>query len=124
MLKLRFSKPSVRTYMDGKVTVCKYDCTLIDGNTKTIVEKFSVKGTSKCAPSDNVDADFGRKLADSRAKFEAYKVASNMVDPECIKCMIEEIKCNYETIDFIETMQYLKRKEADHINYLHNELSA
>lgn len=123
MLKLRFSKPSVKTYMDGKVTVCKYDCTLIEKSTNRVVDTFAVTGTSKCSPNDSIDVDYGRKLADSRAKLAAYRIASNVVDHECIPCMIEDIKKNAELIDFVTSMQYLKKKEVEHIKFLNSEAS-
>ena len=73
MLKLRFSKPFVRNYNDGKITVCKYECYIINTETKEIVRTYNATGYAKCAPTDTVDEAFGRKLADSRAKRNAYR---------------------------------------------------
>ena len=77
MLKLRFSKPFHKQYMDGKISVCKYECQIIDSQTKDIVSQFTVTGTAKCSPDDTVDVEFGRRLADSRAKLAAYKKVDN-----------------------------------------------
>ena len=114
MMKLRFSKPTFKQYLNGRITVCKYDCTVIDNLDKSIVAEFSVTGTAKCSPNDTV-SDFGIKLADSRAKLNAYKKASNLLPSNVIYEWIEELKGKASFIDFLAQMRYLKRKEIDHI---------
>lgn len=121
MLKLRFSQPFAKQYMDGKVSVCKYECLIVDNATKAIKERFTVTGTAKCAPSDTVDAEFGRKLADSRAKLAAYKYAANILCPSCIADIAERVNKEIEMLEFIDTMQYLKRKENTHIQEICQE---
>lgn len=121
MLKLRFSKPSVKTYKDGKITVCKYDCTLIDGETKIVVNEFSTTGMSKCSPNDALDVDYGRKLADSRAKLAAYKIASSIITEDEIQQMLAQMEHFSELIHFTDTMRYLKKKEISHIEFLNTE---
>ena len=115
MLKLRFSKPFHKQYMDGKVSVCKYECQIIDNQTKDVVSEFTVTGTAKCSPNDTVDPEFGKKLADSRAKFLAYKKAGSRYP----KFMLEELATTVDKamgiLEFHGTMQYLKKKEVDHI---------
>lgn len=123
MLKLRFSSPSIATYNDGKVTVCRYNCILFDGDAKAIQDEFRVTGTAKCAPNDNVDAEFGRKLADSRAKLAAYKIASRILSKECLQCMIEKVNQSIDLIQFIDTMNFLKKREIEHIETLAEEIS-
>lgn len=121
MLKLRFSKPFQRQYMDGKISVCKYECTVVDNTTKEIKDKFTVTGYAKCAPTDTVDADFGRKLADSRAKRKAYREAAAILCPSCIEEVAATVNTGIELLSFIETMQYLGQKETAHIHNLCNE---
>lgn len=123
MLKLRFSKPFVRQYMDGKISVCKYECVIVDGYTKAIKEKFTVTGYAKCSPNDTVDTEFGRKLADSRAKYNAYKYAANILCPACIEEIAERVNKEIEMLEFINTMQYLKKKEITHINDICTEVA-
>ena len=115
MLKLRFSKPFIRQYMDGRISVCKYDCVIMDNDTKEVKEKFTVAGYAKCAPEDSVNAEFGRKLADSRAKYKAYQYASNILCPECIETLVEKVNAGINLLDFIDTMSFLKKKEVTHI---------
>jgi len=115
MLKLRFSKPFIRQYMDGKISVCKYECVIVDNDTKEVKEKFTVTGYAKCAPEDAVNAEFGRKLADSRAKYKAYQHASNILCPECLECLVEKVNEGITLLDFIDTMLFLKKKEVSHI---------
>ena len=124
MLKLRFSKPSIKTYSDGKITVCTYKCTLLDRENKRVVDEFSVTGTSKCAPTDSIDAAFGRKLADSRAKLMAYKTVCNFIPKEQLNYLEEEVNRGLNTLAFYDEMLYLKSKEQEHINFIKNELSA
>lgn len=107
--------------MEGKITICKYICTLIDGETKSPIHEFSVTGTAKCSPNDILDADYGRKLADSRAKLSAYKIASNIISPNRYYQMVEQMDKMENTLNFIDTMLYLKKKEQEHIEFLNNE---
>ena len=107
MLKLRFSKPSYKQYMDGKVSVCKYKCQIVDNQTKDVVSEFTVTGTAKCSPNDTVNPEFGQKLADSRAKLAAYKYL--------LSELAETVDRAVGILEFHQTMQYLKKKEVDHI---------
>ena len=122
MLKLRFSEPFHKTYMDGKISVCKYDCTLVNNQTKQVIAEFTVTGTAKCAPNDAVNADFGAKLADSRAKLLAYKKAANYYPHDMLEVLAERINNYVEILEFAGTMHYLKKKEIDHIEDICSEV--
>lgn len=122
MLKLRFSEPFHKTYMDGKISVCKYDCTLVNNQTKQVIAEFTVTGTAKCAPNDTVNADFGAKLADSRAKLLAYKKAANYYPHDMLEVLAERINNYVEILEFASTMHYLKKKEIDHIEDICSEV--
>lgn len=122
MLKLRFSKPFVRQYMDNKITVCKYECVIVDNDTKEVKGKFTTIGYAKCAPEDAVSAEFGRKLADSRAKYKAYQLASNILCPKCLDTLVEKVNEGIKLLDFIDTMLFLKKKELTHIKDVCNEV--
>ena len=115
MIKLRFSEPVRKQYMDGKICLCKYDCTVFDNSNKCIIAEFGVTGTAKCSPNDTVNPDFGAKLADSRAKLNAYKIAANLVPSNVVEEWIEEINNKMEMMIFLDQMRYLKRKEISHI---------
>ena len=122
MLKLRFSKPFHKQYMDGKVSVCKYECQIVDNQTKAIVSEFTVTGTAKCSPNDTVNPEFGKKLADSRAKLAAYKRANSRYP----KFVLEELASTVEgavgILEFHQAMLYLKKKEVDHIASICSEV--
>ena len=115
MLKLRFSKPFHKQYMDGKVSVCKYECQIVDNQTKDVVSEFTVTGTAKCSPNDTVNPEFGKKLADSRAKLAAYKKANNRYPKYMLVELAETVDRAVGILEFSQTMQYLKKKEVDHI---------
>ena len=121
MYKLRFSEPSVRTYMDGKITVCKYNCTLYNNLTKKIIVEFPATGTSRCADTDTPNAEYGRKLADSRAKLVAYKTMANFVSREDLETLFKKVSDSLELIEFIDSMRFLKKKEQTHIEFLNAE---
>lgn len=121
MLKLRFSKPFMRQYMDGKISVCKYECRIINNETKEVIKTFTSTGYAKCAPEDIVNAEFGRKLADSRAKYKAYQYASNILCPECLEHLVEEVNKGITLLDFVDEMNFLKKKEITHIKDVCNE---
>ena len=125
MLKLKFSKPSTKQYNDGRITVCTYSCEIIEnntGNTKEVRSSFKVTGISKCAPGDTVDLDFGRKLADSRAKLQAYRIASKYINPTSIPAFVESINSSIELLKFIDFMRYLKENEIKHIKDICEEM--
>lgn len=115
MLKLRFSEPVRRQYMDGKISLCKYECTIFDNSNKCIVAQFSATGTAKCSPNDEVNPEFGAKLADSRAKLSAYRKAAHILPDEVIEERVEKINHQIAILDFIDQMHYLKKKEVSHI---------
>ena len=122
MLKLRFSKPSCKQYMDGKVSVCKYECCIIDNQTKEVVFEFSVTGTAKCSPNDTVNPEFGRKLADSRAKYAAYKKVASRYPQDLLLDLAETVNRGINILEFQQTMAYLKKKESDHIASICSEV--
>ena len=122
MLKLRFSKPFHKQYMDGKVSVCKYECQIVDNQTKDVVSEFTVTGTAKCSPNDTVNPEFGQKLADSRAKLAAYKRANNRYPKYLLIELAETVDRAVGILEFHQTMQYLKKKEIDHITDICSEV--
>ena len=118
MLKLRFSTPFHKQYMDGKVSVCKYHCTLFDKATKMVIEEFSVTGVAKCSDNDTPNPEFGAKLADSRAKLAAYKKLYNRYPEYRVEELVELVTKAVGILEFQNLMGYLKRKEAAHIKEL------
>lgn len=122
MLKLRFSKPFHKQYMDGKVSVCKYECQIVDNQTKAIVSEFTVTGTAKCSPNDPVNPEFGKKLADSRAKLAAYKRANSRYPKFMLEELVSTVEKAIGILDFHQTMLYLKKKEVDHIASICSEV--
>lgn len=120
MLKLRFSKPSFRKYMDGEICVCSYKCEILDTNTKEVLDSFKVSGTAKLADGD-IMSDLGAKLADSRAKLAAYKKAANIISDEDYEGFAEMIEAVCNLLDFSDFMHYMKKKEIEHIKYLRRE---
>ena len=121
MFKLRFSEPVHRQYMDGKISLCKYECTVFDNPNKCIVAQFSATGTAKCSPNDVANPEFGAKLADSRAKLSAYRKAAHILPDEVIEEWIEQINYKVDMLDFIDQMHYLKKKEVSHIEEICTE---
>lgn len=122
MLKLRFSKPIRRQYMDGKISLCKYECTVFDNEDKHVVSQFTVTGTAKCSPSDTVNQEFGIKLADSRAKLNGYRIAAKLIPEQILNDWVREINKKIASIEFIDYMRYLKKKEMEHIEDVCNEV--
>lgn len=123
MLKLKFSKPSVKTYKDGKITVCRYKCAIIDNCTKEVLSAFNAKGISVCSDSDVVNAECGRRLADSRAKYNAYKEAAEIAKIPMIEGKLAEVITLFNILNFHEEMQYLKKNENKHIRRLNADIA-
>ena len=115
MLKLRFSKPLHKQYMDGKVSVCKYDCVILNNQTKEVIAEFTVTGTAKCSPNDTVNPELGIKLADSRAKLLAYKRAVGKYPDALCEELSALANKAIDILEFQQTLHYLKRKEVEHI---------
>ena len=122
MLKLRFSEPLRKQYMDGKISLCKYKCTIFDNSNKCIVAQFSATGTAKCSPNDKVNPEFGAKLADSRAKLNAYRAATHLLPDNVIEEWSEKIERQLSVLEFIDQMHYLKKKEVSHIEDICTEV--
>lgn len=119
MLKLRFSKPVFKQYKDGKICVCIYNCDIIN-NKKEILDSFKVSGTAKLADVD-IASDLGFKLADSRAKLAAYKIAANILSIDEYEEIMKRIEEAIEICEFSDFMHYMKRKEVQHIDRLIEE---
>ena len=118
MLKLRFSKPSFTTHCEGRITVCRYECLIIDNEAKTQVAKFNATGVAKCAPNDTMDERYGRMLADSRAKLNAYRMAGRILPIKDVRFIQNFIKQSTDSLSFVIKMRQLKNKELEHIEVL------
>lgn len=121
MLKLRFSEPLRKQYMDGRINLCKYKCTIFDNSNKRIVHEFAVTGTAKCAPGDTLNPEFGRSLADSRAKLQGYRTAAKILSKDEIDDMMAIMEQHVTLLEFIDYMRYLKKKELTHIEEICSE---
>jgi transcription antitermination factor NusG len=108
--------------MDGKVTVCRYKCTVIDNKNKKVISTFIAKGISKCSDNDTLNIEQGRRLADSRAKYYAYKKAVEMYSQDEIDAIVKAINESVELVEFYNKMLYLKKSEIKHIKLLNSEI--
>lgn len=123
MYKLSFSKPMYKTYKDGKITLCTYKCTMLDAKTKEVFSDFVVTGKSVCSDNDTIDVKVGRNLAESRAKYQAYSTAKELMDCNiCLEDVHEQFEETLNIISFYNSLNYLKKNELKHINFLKKDL--
>lgn len=111
MIKLRFSAPVFNTYCDGKITVCQYECNLIDTERGIVLMNFKVSGKASCSPMDTIDPVKGKILADSRAKYAAYRKAYKAITPTFLALKSEFTK--YQNA--YDQLVRLVFKEAHHV---------
>lgn len=120
-MKLTFSKPKFIHYTknDQQVTKCIYKCKMVtpDGN---IVYDFVVDGYAVCSPNDEYKPRTGEIIADSRAKSNAYtkcrnRIAINLEEHQDI------IFTSIDMVKFFDKMQFLKKQEAQHLEFVLNE---
>lgn len=118
MIKLQFSKPHFHTYNEGKTTICIYSCKVIDNDNKEIKAEFKTTGKAICSENDTLDPAVGRMIADSRAKYKAYKIAYSMHSGTLIGYYKKQLRDIYNVVEFNAQMQYLKKMEEQHITDL------
>lgn len=122
MYKLQF-KPSKFNVIDNPSTCCcTIECSIIYKETgmEAKVYKFLSRGTARKALEDEFDMTVGKNLSESRAKKQAYKKALRWINMKNIE-LYNAFKFYCEGKDFEENLQYYKKEEENHINYLKNE---
>ena len=116
MIKLRFSPPVYKTYNGGKVTTCLYKCQKVDSSKGIVLKEFSVVGKAKCSAQDVPDEKIGKMIAESKAKYLAFKQCTydpNLV--ESIEKLLDEVA---DVFWFNEKMKRCKKRELEHLKYL------
>ena len=108
MLKLRFSKPEIKTFLNGQITKCYIKCQIVETQTDNVLDKFSVSGQARCNPVDKLDPVLGAILAESRAKSRAYARAEDYT------CNVLDNMGASDLLDLNQQMWYLKEAEKAH----------
>lgn len=118
MLKLRFSKPDIRTFLNGQITKCYFKCQIVETQSGNVLNRFSVSGQARCNPTDHQDSKLGAALAESRAKYRAYCYAQ-----ECVDEILSSMGTG-DLLDLSEQMWYMRENEAKHENILLEKVTA
>ena len=123
MFKLRFSNPMYHTYDNDRITVCKYECTVLDCSKKEVIQTFKVIGKSICSPEDTIDVRMGKMIAEGKAKLLAYSKMSNYYSQSYIDYLTEQVKGMIDELNFIYQMKFLTKSERKHLDLIvSNEL--
>lgn len=122
MVKLSFYTPRYFEYMKGgqMVNKCIYECEVINTFTGAILTSFKVEGISTCSANDVYNTTKGNIIADSRAKAKAYTIARDLISSREVDVMNAKIESYQNLIAFHKKMQYLKKQEDQHLNYVLN----
>lgn len=113
MIKLRFSPPVYKTYNGGKITTCLYECEQVDTRRRKVITKFTVQGKAVCSDSDTPNEKTGKMIAESRAKFLAYKRVA--MDKDCIKMCEEDLDRMSDYLMYQYKVHRCKRRELEHL---------
>jgi hypothetical protein len=116
MIKLRFSPPAYKTYHGGRITTCLYECEQVDTERKKVLTKFTVQGKATCSSLDIPNEKIGRMVAESRAKFLAYKKVA--MDKDCIKMCEEELDRMSDYLMYQYKVHKCKKRELEHLKKL------
>lgn len=115
---------------EKKVVVCRIMCDLnISNNHSKIVfledyykkkfpfirgERFWAKGIARCNPKDTFDETIGKRIAESRAKKEAYSVAANVYN--FYSKILESEMVGFKML--VENNSIVAEREKEHIKKL------
>lgn len=115
MLKLKFSKPVFHTYNGGDITVCRFQCIVMQDGVPC--DSFQSQGVAKRAKEDALNPVLGRHLAESRAKEKAYnKVRKAGFEAYCL---YHDLACTCWE-DYVKFLK-LTQTENAHIEKLLSE---
>ena len=108
--------------VDHMTTVVKvvYNCKVIDITTHEVMKEFKVESFSYTAEGDDFEERYGKILADSRAKAQAYKIARDMFSPYDLCKMEAKVKLYTDFLNFYKKMQHLKQSEDRHLQHVIN----
>jgi hypothetical protein len=120
-LKLVFSNPEYHVYetrsTQVKTVICLYNCKVKARSTQETLMAFKVCGKSECSKQDEFNELLGKRLAESRAKLQAYKNVKQSMAADINKLEdIVEKSCS--EIEFYDQMKYLIQKESERIEDL------
>lgn len=120
-MKLTFSKPKFIHYVKNnqQVTKCIYKCKIVT-SAGAITDDFVVDGYAICSPNDTYNSRTGEIIADSRAKNNAYTRCRNKLS-SCILDKQAIIAAAWEMANFYNKMQFLKKQEMEHLEFILNE---
>lgn len=123
MTKLTFSKPKYIINKGEKYVICQFDCIIRDTESKKSSLSFRVEGKAKCAPTDTYNEVTGKHIAESRAKYEAYRMAHSMYDNK-VREVRERLHRDLDFLSFYYFTRYLKNNEKKHIKRLTEDESS
>ena len=109
MYKLSFSNPVFYTYDEGKITVCRFLCTVKSDGKE--VFHYRVQGVAKCAAQDTLDPVLGKHIAESRAKKKGYAILRKYA----YEHWVEYLDKTEDFYDIFSQMSYMEGKEVSHI---------
>lgn len=107
--KIKFKDPLFSTYLEDRVTKCKYTCKVYyKGN---LILEFPVSATTKCVSPDKLNLEVGRKIAECKAKKKGYIIAKDtLIDSKEREYCMELLKFDdYLKNVIIKESNYIKR---------------
>lgn len=112
MIKLRFSKPKYTKDIEKKIIRCIFNCSIVETEDAYTYDSYTVVGTATCHPDDAFDEKKGARIANSKAKQQAYKVAKTFYNKE----KIVRLAAKYiEEVSFCNYMKHLQQEEENHM---------
>lgn len=115
-MKIRFSKPTFRTFHEGRVTSCSFNCTLLINGSE--VKRFKTHATTQLAEGDTPDPVKARHLAESKAKLKAYEVAVAGSNANAVSEVLHRTLERVAECKSILKLIHLRNAERKHIHQL------
>ena len=76
--------------------------------------KFTVKATARCNPNDTFNETIGKRIAESRAKVKAFRIAKNIWS-----CITKKLFNEYNiSMEMYENCKAMEKFESNHVKEL------
>lgn len=116
MVKIRVLNTEIVTNEKKRTIAYILNVAIVDDGWP-IYDGLQFVGTSKCSPKDNWDPVIGRRIAESKAKFKAFRFVKNMLTRDA--AIAER---NYKDLQKnLDNFEYYTDREQTHIKALIEE---
>lgn len=124
--KLKLGNPEYKVFRNAGIVLCTFKCRVSGNNPESketgLFKPFRACAKAQCSSKDTFNVETGKRIAQTRAKYEAYKKASKMIFPNQREelNLISNINKAMELVEFSRFLRFLKTREREHLEKLIN----